>query len=119
MKSFNRIILTLLLVTSLNASANVVEIVDAKASKAKDGWKVDVTLNHADVDMDHYADQWRVLTKEGKVLGVRELTHPHEDQPFTRSLKGIQIPNSIKLVYVEAHDKVHGWAKKKFELKLK
>lgn len=112
-------ILSAALLCSLTLSANTVKIVQAKAKETKEGWTVDVTLKHDDVDQKHYADQWRILSKAGKVLGVRELGHPHKDQPFTRNLKGVTFPDGIKTVYIEAHCKVHGWAKKKYALKLK
>ncbi len=82
-------------------------------------WTVSVTLRHADTGWDHYADGWRVVTAEGKVLGHRTLYHPHEnEQPFTRSLSGIIIPVEVNTVFVEAHDKVHGWNKERLEINL-
>jgi len=74
-------------------------------------WRVSVTLHHADSGWEHYADAWRVVLADGTVLGERTLYHPHVDeQPFTRSLPDIEIPAAETVVYVEAHDKVHGWA---------
>lgn len=82
-------------------------------------WTVSVTLQHADTGWDHYADGWRVVTADGKVLGHRTLYHPHEnEQPFTRSLSGIKIPVEVNTVFVEAHDKVHGWNKERLEVNL-
>lgn len=82
-------------------------------------WTVSVTLQHADTGWDHYADGWRVLTADGKVLGHRTLYHPHEnEQPFTRNLSGIKIPAEVNTVFVEAHDKVHGWNKERLEVNL-
>jgi hypothetical protein len=74
------------------------------------GWRVAVTLRHADTGWDHYADAWRVVGEGGGVLGTRVLYHPHVDeQPFTRSLSGVSIPAGAHRVYVTGHDKVHGW----------
>lgn len=82
-------------------------------------WHVDVTLRHADDGWDHYADEWRVVDASGAVLGSRVLWHPHvNEQPFTRGLGGIRIPPSTTTVFIEAHDKVHGWAKKRLEADL-
>ena len=82
-------------------------------------WTVSVTLQHADTGWDHYADGWRVVTADGKVLGHRTLYHPHEnEQPFTRSLSGIKIPVEVNTVFVEAHDKVHGWNKERLKVNL-
>ena len=82
-------------------------------------WTVAVTLQHADTGWDHYADGWRVVTADGKVLGHRTLYHPHvNEQPFTRNLSGITIPAGINTVFVEAHDKVHGWNTERLEVNL-
>jgi len=44
------------------------------------------------------------------VLATRTLLHPHEnEQPFTRSLSGVRIPDGVTEVIVRAHDKVHGY----------
>jgi hypothetical protein len=41
---------------------------------------------------------------------MRVLGHPHEnEQPFTRSLSGVQIPNGTKQVQVQARDLPQGW----------
>ncbi len=77
-------------------------------------WGASVTLEHADSGWEHYADAWRVVSEDGTVYGTRTLAHPHEnEQPFTRSLSGIAIPKAVTAVYIEAHDKVHGWAKQR------
>lgn len=118
MQSLKLIVCTLALFLGLNAQANEVQIVNAKATKTSDTWTIAVTLNHADVDAKHYADSWRIVDSDGQILGTRALGHPHMDQPFTRDLKGVQIPSSTSIVYIEAHDKVHGWTQERFELKL-
>lgn len=101
------------------AVAGEVEIVDAKARRSGDAWRFDVTLLHGDTGWDHYADAWRVLGPDGTVLGTRTLAHPHEnEQPFTRSLGGVQIPDGVDTVMIEARDNVHGWAAARFEVTL-
>ena len=100
--------------------ANDVEIVQVEfVNKGGESWRVNTTLKHADSGWDHYADAWRVMTKDGKQLGERILGHPHEnEQPFTRSLSRLNIPKKEKIVYVEAHDKVHGWSKQRVKVDL-
>ena len=72
-----------------------------------------VTVRHADGGWDHYADKWDVVAPDGTVLGTRTLYHPHVDeQPFTRSLPGVKIPESITEVTVRAHDSVHSYGGK-------
>jgi hypothetical protein len=115
-------ILLLLLLMGLvgaNAQADEVKIVGAEAIKKGSTWHFNVTLRHKDTGWDHYADAWRVVTKDGKVLGERTLYHPHvNEQPFTRGLSDVKIPADMERVYIEAHDKVHGWAKEKWTVNL-
>ncbi len=76
-------------------------------------YNFDVTVQHADDGWSHYADKWDVTTTDGTVLGTRTLYHPHVDeQPFTRSLSGVKIPEMIKEVTVRAHDSMHGYGGK-------
>jgi hypothetical protein len=76
-------------------------------------YRFDVTVLHGDTGWDHYADQWEVLAPDGKILGTRKLLHPHvNEQPFTRSLSGVRIPNNIQQVSVRAHDSVHAFGGK-------
>ena len=108
------------LLLSVSVYAGDVEIVKAVAEKGTTGWRFDVTLRHDDTGWDHYADAWRVLDADGKELGKRVLYHPHEnEQPFTRSLRNVKIPSGASHVLIEAHDKVHGWAKKRYRVDLK
>jgi hypothetical protein len=112
--------LVLLSGVSNTASAGDVEIVHTRFRNSGGGdWSVDVTLRHADSGWDHYADAWRVVAGDGTVLGTRTLYHPHEtEQPFTRSLGGVEIPAAMTTVYVEAHDKVHGWSPQRVQVNL-
>lgn len=94
-------------------------IVDAAARKTANGWSIIVTLAHPDTGWDHYADGWEVLAPDGKSLGIRELAHPHEnEQPFTRSLSGVQIPQGIDEIQIRARCNVDGWGEERFTLKL-
>lgn len=71
-------------------------------------YRFDVTIRHADEGWDHYADRFEVVAPDGTVLGTRTLFHPHvNEQPFTRSLSGVAVPEGISRVSVRAHDSVH------------
>ena len=73
-------------------------------------WRFSVTIRHPDTGWDHYADGWRVLDMDGNELGLRVLYHPHvEEQPFTRSLGGVRIPEGTRQVRVQARDLPGGW----------
>ena len=59
---------------------------------------------------ERYADGWRVLAPDGTVLGERPLAHDHAgEQPFTRSLRGVPVPEGVATVTVQARDLVNGW----------
>ena len=109
-----------LLTCFVNSYANEVEIINVEfVNKGGSNWRVNTTLKHGDTGWEHYADAWRVMTESGKQLGERVLFHPHEnEQPFTRSLSDLNIPLNEKIVYVEAHDKVHGWSKQRVRVNL-
>lgn len=80
------------------------------ATRTAETWRFDVTIRHPDTGWDHYADGWRVLAMDGTELGVRVLHHPHEtEQPFTRSLGGVAIPEGASQVQVQARCSVDGW----------
>ena len=76
-------------------------------------WSVSVTLKHGDTGWDHYADNWRIVDGEGNIIGDRVLHHPHvNEQPFTRSLSGVELPEYVRTVTIRAHDSVHKYGGK-------
>ena len=115
-----RVCLVLVSTLAFPVLANEVEIVKTRFEKFGNTWTVDTTLRHNDTGWGHYADKWRVVDSKGKLLGERVLFHPHEnEQPFTRSESGIEIPATTNIVYVEAHDKVHGWSRQRVRVDLR
>ncbi|MFN3147242.1 MAG: hypothetical protein ACE368_19350 [Paracoccaceae bacterium] len=99
--------------------AGPAEVLAAEAVRSGNGWSFAVTIRHGDTGWDHYADGWVIEAPDGTQLGYRELLHPHVDeQPFTRSLSGVQVPAGIGVVYVRAHDSVHGWSDDRVEIVL-
>ncbi|WP_283966590.1 hypothetical protein [Tritonibacter sp. AK171] len=101
----------LFLVTPQIALAADPVVENATAVKRGDSWSFSVTLSHPDTGWDHYADGWRVLDMEGNELGLRVLAHPHvNEQPFTRSLGGVQVPEGVRKVQIQARCSVDGWA---------
>lgn len=107
--------------TVLNmANADDVKILAADfRSSGINLWSVNVTLKHDDTGWEHYANNWRVVDGEGNTLGDRVLYHPHVDeQPFTRGLNNLKVPEGITTVYIEARDKVHGWTSKRLKVDL-
>ena len=106
-----RPILFALLLAAASPVAAGSPIVEAVAAReGADGWRFDVTVSHGDTGWDHYADAWRIESMDGQELGVRILMHPHvTEQPFTRSLSGVPVPDGAREVVVRARDSVHGW----------
>lgn len=102
-----------------SALAGGADVVGASATWKGTSWQFDVTVAHADEGWNHYADAWRVTGPDGTVYGTRTLHHPHvSEQPFTRSLSGVTIPDGVTSVTIEAHDSVHGWGGAKISVPL-
>ncbi|MDQ2090476.1 hypothetical protein [Marimonas arenosa] len=98
---------------ALPAQAESPEIVAATAQRVGMGWRIDVTLRHGDTGWEHYADGWEVLDAGGNRLGYRELMHPHVDeQPFTRGLVNVMLPDGIREIHIRARCSENGWARK-------
>ena len=50
------------------------------------------------------------MPPDGTVLGTCTLLHPHDaEQPFTRSLSGVAIPDHVVEVTIRARDRLHGY----------
>ena len=108
------LLVTLLLIPLTQAGAG-----EANVLKVKPNCNADlicsfaVTVEHADSGWDHYVNKWDVLLQDGTVVASRELLHPHEnEQPFTRSLQNVRLPQGTTEVEVRAHDSVHGYGGK-------
>lgn len=98
------------------------EAVVLDASAVRDGaqWHFTVTILHADTGWEHSADGWTVEAEDGTRLGYRELRHPHvNEQPFTRSLRDVTVPEGTRSVWIRAHDSLHGWTSERFEVPLR
>lgn len=109
----------LFLIFSTPAAAEVPEILNVEMSKSGMGWRFDVTLEHPDTGWDHYADGWEITDAEGNRLAYRELMHPHvNEQPFTRSLTGVMLPDGARVVYIRSRCSLGGWGHEPFEVKL-
>ncbi len=112
-------VLLSLLVAAGPAFAGPAVIEGAEARQSGNGWTINVTIRHGDTGWDHYADGWSVNTPDGTELGFRKLLHPHEnEQPFTRSLSGVSVPDGVSEVVIRAHDSVHGWSEETYRVKL-
>ena len=86
-------------------------VVDVDLQTRGGAYTVHVTLAHPDTGWDHYADGWEMRDEAGKSLGLRILHHPHvKEQPFTRALSGVEIPDGTRGVFIVPRCSVDGWA---------
>lgn len=86
------------------------DIVDASVTGDGSGYNFIVTMSSPYDSPERYADAWRVIGDDGQVYGVRELLHDHaHEQPFTRSLEGVEIPEKVTSVTVQGRDQIYGW----------
>jgi hypothetical protein len=107
-------LLTGLLLLAPTVHAGEVSILEATV-ECPSSCTFSVTLEHTDEGWDHYANQWDVLTLDGKLLKSRVLYHPHErEQPFTRTLSGVLIPEGVSKVKIRAKDSKHGYSDQEF-----
>ena len=102
------------------ARAGEADVVAVEAVRDGPGvWRFHVSVAHGDTGWDHYADKWDVVAPDGTVLGTRVLVHPHEaEQPFTRSLGGVEIPAGTGAVTLRAHDSEHGYGGQELTVEL-
>lgn len=115
-----RVLIPIALSVMSAAMAGEADVVEVEVGcDAESGCDFNVTVRHADEGWEHYADRWEVLTLDGEVLATRELAHPHEnEQPFTRSLRGVRVPEGVDRVLVRAKDSVHGFGGKTISVNL-
>ncbi|WP_263735034.1 hypothetical protein [Defluviimonas sp. WL0002] len=99
--------------------ADTPEVIAAKANRLDHAWSISVTLSHPDTGWDHYANAWQVLAPDDSVLGTRTLTHPHvEEQPFTRSIDHVVIPEGFDHVLIRVRCNLDGWSPRLIWLEL-
>jgi len=96
------------------------DVVSVEVKVAAPGvFDFDVTVSSPYDTPSRYADGFRVSTMEGKLLGERKLMHDHQtEQPFTRDLYSVKIPEGIKKVVVQARDQKYGYGGKTVEVML-
>lgn len=112
--------LLLLLLPIAVAHAGEADVLGAEVASSDDGsYRFQVTVSHKDEGWQHYADKWEIVDASGTVLATRVLLHPHTgEQPFTRSLSGVWIPENTDRVTVRAHDSVHGYGGRRVTVEL-
>jgi hypothetical protein len=104
---------------SAPSTAGCAHVVDATIERAGSGFTIAATISSADTGWDKYADAWEVRGPDGALYGERVLAHPHEnEQPFTRSLSAVTIPDGVAEVTIAARDSVLGFCGDTFVLEV-
>jgi hypothetical protein len=107
------------LLGATSAAAEAPEVIKAVATPAAMGWNFDVSVAHGDTGWDHYADAWQIEDAQGNILGTRTLHHPHVDeQPFTRSLRQVMIPDGTREVFIRVKCSQAHWEEELFSVSL-
>jgi len=110
--------------TAVEVSVSVSEqlfpdIIDATAEQTNLGWTFNATVSSPYDTADRYADAWRIVGPDGTVYGTRELAHDHAaEQPFTRTIQAVEIPEDVEVVTIEGRDQDNGWGGGTFEVTL-
>ncbi len=106
---------------TISLYANEADVLNVTSSCDKNmNCSFNVTIKHKDTGWKHYVNKYEILSPSSAILGTRVLFHPHVDeQPFTRSISNVKIPNGVTSVTVRAYDSVHEYGGKEFILKLK
>ncbi|MEM7193780.1 MAG: hypothetical protein AAF402_02435 [Pseudomonadota bacterium] len=121
-------VMTTMMPSTVLAQSGDADVLQVEAIESTDGsWRFNVTVEHADTGWQDYADGWDVMDEQGNVLKrknsdpfTRLLLHPHEnEQPFTRSVSGIKVPENTRYLTVRAHELKDGFGGKEVVVDLK
>jgi len=94
-------------------------VLKVDVNQLKTNYTFKVAVKHNDRGWKYYANRLEVLSPDRTTLATRVLIHPHEhEQPFTRRLSGIKIPDNLEYVIVRAHDLKHGYGGKEVNVLL-
>lgn len=86
------------------------DVIDAVVNGGRVGYNFIVTMSSPYDSPERYADAWRVIGDDGEVYGILDLLHDHaNEQPFTRSLEGVEIPDTVDTVTIQGRDLAYGW----------
>jgi len=104
-------------ISAQNEGESCAHVVGATASKSSsssmenhNSWTISATVSSSETGWDKHSDEWKVEhSEDGTMFGTRTLGHPYVDeQPFTKSLSGVNIPDTANVVTISARDSVLG-----------
>jgi N-acetylmuramoyl-L-alanine amidase len=95
------------------------DVVDVTPLADGEGYSFIVTMSSTYDSVERHADAWRVIGDDGVVYGMLEFAHENStEQPVTRSLDEVVIPDTVNSVTVQGRDLVYGWGGKTVEVDL-
>ena len=96
------------------------DVIDVKVTaRGADTFDFDVTVSSPYDTAQRYADAFRVKGLKNVVLAERILLHDHAtEQPFTRDLAGVKIPDGTPVVVIQARDQRNGYGGKALIVRL-
>ena len=101
------------------AAAGPADVTKVEILRTGESFRFDVSVRHDDSGPEHFVDRWEVVLPDGTVIGTRVLLQPHPaEQPFTRSLGGVLVPDSERSVRVRAHETVTGFGGKEITVSI-
>ena len=92
--------------------AGAADVIAATARHAADGTlNFEVTMRCDDRGATYFCDRFEILSPSMRVVGVRRMLHDHTDeQPFTRELQGVNVPNGFpRGVLIRGHHNARGY----------
>lgn len=119
MNVISRVLALIFLLMPAVLFAGEADVIGVQVDKSGSSYSFDVTVQHNDTGWQHYADKWDIVGPDGQILATRILYHPHvNEQPFTRSLSGVEIGAGVSSVVIRAHDLVHGYGGREMTVEL-
>ena len=107
---------------AFDPSLDEAQVICVEVDVGDDGrLNVATTVRHDDDGWDHYADAWQIVDPDSdEVLAERILMHPHvEEQPFTRSLRNVELPDDLERFAVRARCSVHAFGGREITVDLR
>jgi len=97
--------------TPADAERQFPDVIDVVVEEESDGvFAFAVTISSPYDRPDRYADGWRIVGPDATVYGEHTLAHDHaNEQPFTRTQRGVEIPPDVSEVTVEGRDLEYGY----------
>lgn len=72
-------------------------------------WDAYVTVEHRDLNWQHFVDRLEFLDEEGRRIHLRRIEKPHGGRRFVVKVRDLDLPQGTRKLVVRAHDRVEGF----------